>query len=157
MELAMVKRVSISGLDEHLGYWLRFVSNHVSYAFTQKIESAGVTVAEWVMMREMLQMGAAQPSQLAERSGMSRGAISKLVDRLSRKGMVHRSTAEGDRRFQSVELTSRGKKLVPKLALLADQNDEQFFGHLDAMQRSNVIALLQDIARRNDWKDVPVS
>lgn len=147
---------AVSRLDDHLGYWLRFVSNHVSQAFTQKVEAQGVTVAEWVLMREMHQQGPANPSQLAEALGMTRGAISKLVERLCRKEFVERTAAGDDRRYQSVTLTAAGTKLVPVLASLADQNDGEFFGDLAAEQRVQLMSLLQDIVRKNGWKEVPV-
>lgn len=152
----MAKRLAISGLEDHVGYWLRFVSNHVSHAFKQKVEAQGVTVAEWVLMREMHQQGAANPSQLADGLGMTRGAISKLVERLCTKGLVERSVSSDDRRYQSVVLTVAGTKLVPVLAGLADQNDHEFFGELDAKQRTNLVGILRDIVQRNGWKETPV-
>lgn len=152
----MAGKKSASALDEHVGYWLRFVSNHVSQAFTRKIEARGVTVAEWVLLRAMLEAGATSPSQLAERMGMTRGAISKLIDRACEKQLVVRSAAGADRRFQSVALTAAGKKLVPVLARLADENDREFFGHWSAGQRTELIALLRELVRRHEWKDLPV-
>ena len=146
-----------SHLEDHLGYWLRFVSNHVSHAFTMKVETKGVTVAEWVLMRELFDLDSAAPSQLADRMGMTRGAISKLVERLCRKRLAKRASSGSDGRMQSVALTAAGKNLVPVLARLADQNDHQFFGHLNVKQRSQLVDLLQDIVRRQEWKDVPVS
>jgi DNA-binding MarR family transcriptional regulator len=147
----------VSGLQHHLGYWLRYVSNHVSYAFSQKVEAHGVTVAEWVVMRHLLDAGPVNPSQIADHLGMTRGAISKLVDRLGRKKMVRCTSAGGDRRYQTVELTTPGKKLVPQLARLADQNDAQFFGHLNTRQQTVLIDMLQECVRRHGWKNVPVS
>lgn len=44
----------VPDLTAHLGYWLRYVSNHVSQAFARKVEANGVTVAEWVLMRRLL-------------------------------------------------------------------------------------------------------
>ena len=149
-------KTQVSNLQQHVGYWLRFVSNHVSHAFSQKVEAHGVTVAEWVVMREMLETGPDNPSQIADGLGMTRGAISKLIDRLCQKKMVRRSSASGDRRYQTVELTTSGKKLVPDLARMADQNDEEFFGHLSAGQQRALVELLQDCVRRHGWKDVPV-
>ncbi|MFO0919203.1 MAG: helix-turn-helix domain-containing protein [Planctomycetaceae bacterium] len=73
---------SASTLETHAGYWLRYVSNHVSHAFAKKVEAQGVTVAEWVLLRQMFDTPAANPSQLAAAIGMTRGAISKLVERL---------------------------------------------------------------------------
>ena len=151
------KQSVVSNLEDHLGYWLRFVSNHVSHAFTRKLEARSVTVAEWVVMRELLQTGTTSPSVLAERLGMTRGAISKLVERLCGKELVERTYPEGDRRYQSLVLSPSGKKLVPILADLADQNDREFFGDLTPDQRAELASVLQQIVRRQGWKDVPTS
>jgi MarR family len=42
-------------------------------------------VAEWVVLREMYEADSIVPSALAERIGMTRGALSKLIDRLISK------------------------------------------------------------------------
>ena len=145
-----------STLEDHAGYWLRYVSNHVSHAFARKVEAQGVTVAEWVLLRAMLDAGIANPSLLADAVGMTRGAVSKLVERLSRKKLVMRSSSEGDRRYQTIELTAAGKRLVPVLAQLADENDREFFGHLKPEERTRLVTLLQNIVRRQGWKNLPV-
>lgn len=147
----------VSELRDHVGYWLRFVSNHVSHAFAQKVEARGVTVAEWVLMRAMFDAGAANPSQLADQLGLTRGAVSKLVERLCQKNLTARSADGPDRRYQTVTLTPRGRKLVPLLARIADQNDHEFFGHLSTRQRAALIDQLTDLVRHHGWKDSPVN
>jgi DNA-binding MarR family transcriptional regulator len=155
--LTKARNTKVSELERHVGYWLRFVSNHVSHAFMQKVEAEGVTVAEWALMRQLLEVGPINPSQLAERLGMTRGAISKLVERLCGKALVERTASDGDRRYQSVGLTAKGEKLVPVLARLADENDQEFFGHLSAEEQAGLVRLLKDVVHRHGWKDVPVS
>jgi hypothetical protein len=61
-----------------------------------------------------------------------------------------------DRRYQTVKLTAAGTQLVPVLARLADKNDREFFGHLKPDEKNRLVALLQEIVRRNGWKDLPV-
>lgn len=146
-----------AALADHLGFWLRFVSNHVSQAFQLKLESQGVTVAEWVLLRELLSLHDTPPSQLAEQLGMTRGAISKLVERLCAKKLVKRVESSSDRRFQAISLTAAGRKLVPVLARVADDNEREFFGHLSPAQYSECCDLLRDLVRRHQWKDVPVA
>ena len=119
-------------------------------------EGHGVTVAEWVVLRQLLALGETAPSRLAEELGMTRGAISKLVDRLVGKRLASRTAGNGDRRYQSVALTAAGRKLVPVLAALADRNDAEFFGHLTDDQRAGLSDLLKDIVYRHDVKDVPI-
>lgn len=146
----------ISNLESHVGYWLRFVSNHVSHAFRLKMESHGVTVAEWVVMRALFDSDGVNPSQLAESIGLTRGAVSKLVERLSAKGFVACRSEKLDRRYQIVKLAASGRRLVPILATLADQNDQEFFGHLDAQERVGLIAALKAIVDRHKLKGIPV-
>ena len=104
----------------------------------------------------MLDAGTTNPSLLADAVGMTRGAVSKLVERLSRKKLAVRSSSEGDRRYQTVELTAAGKRLVPVLAQLADENDREFFGHLKPEEQTWLVSLLQDVVRRHGWKDLPI-
>lgn len=151
----MAKAKTVSDLEDHIGYWMRFVSNHVSYAFKQKVEAQGVTVAEWAVMRRLLDSGPVNPSSIAERMGMTRGAISKLVERLCRKKLAVQTSSAGDRRFQTVELSKRGQQLVPRLARLADENDRQFFGHLRSAERAGLVRLLKEIVDKHDWIELP--
>jgi DNA-binding MarR family transcriptional regulator len=145
-----------SNLESHLGYWLRFVSNHVSHAFRLKVERHGVTVAEWVVLRTLFDIDAIYPSRVADKIGMTRGAVSKLVERLSAKRLVICRAANGDRRFQTIALSASGRKLVPLLAALADQNDREFFGHLNAREENNLLAVLKNIVQNRGLNAVPV-
>lgn len=143
---------SISGLEDHLGYWLRFVSNAVSHAFSLKLEAEGVTVAEWVMLRELWDEKQIAPSALAQKMGMTRGAISKLVERLEAKELIAREHETGDRRYQSIALTRSGRAIVPRLAELADLNDAEFFGQLDDGRKRELLALLQEVVSQQQLK-----
>lgn len=144
-----------SDLETHLGYWLRFVSNHVSHAFGLKLQARDVTVAEWVVMRDLFDSDGVSPSVLADRLGMTRGAISKLADRLVAKKFVARMVSTVDRRQQALSLTDIGRKLVPALSVLADRNDTEFFGHLKAAERAALEKTLRDIVRRHGLKTIP--
>jgi DNA-binding MarR family transcriptional regulator len=139
------KRPEVSELKAHIGFWMRLVSNQVSHTFARKLEVSGVTVAEWVVLREMFEGNAVtSPSAVAEVTGLTRGAISKLVDRLLKKGLVTRQEAAGDRRYQEIELTPLAVALVPTLGRLADENDKGFFGVLSEAERA---ALRQTLIR----------
>jgi DNA-binding MarR family transcriptional regulator len=153
--MARAQSVSISPLRAHLGYWLRFVSSHVSHAFARKLELRGVTVAEWVILRELYEGDTVAPSDIAVRVGLTRGAISKLCDRLAAKELVAQAPGRGDRRYQVLRLTAAGRALVPKLAALADKNDAEFFGHLKPAERAALEAAMMEIVRRHGLKTTP--
>jgi DNA-binding MarR family transcriptional regulator len=146
----------VSDLTAHLGYWLRYVSNHVSQAFARKVEAHGVTVAEWVLMRQLLEVEALAPSRLAERMGMTRGAVTKLADRLIAKSLMARVANPEDGRAQTLSLTPAGRAIVPELAVLADANDAEFFDQLALEDRAALHRILRGIVEKRGLKSVPV-
>lgn len=155
--MAIRSAASVSTLASHTGFWLRLVSNHVSHSFARKLAGSGATVAEWVILREIFEAGKTSPGRLATSTGLTRGAVSKLVERLVRKGLVSRTEADRDRRFQDVELTAAGRALVPRLAALADRNDQEFFSRLAAKEREALVITLKRLVALNDLKGTPTT
>ena len=80
-------RSAVSPLDAHLGFWLRFVSNHVSARFSQLVEDEGCTVTEWVALRTLFDKTQTTHAELIQALGMTKGAASKVVTRLEEKGL----------------------------------------------------------------------
>ena len=147
---------SLSRLEIHLGYWLRRVSNRVSGEFARSLHMRQTSVAEWVLLRYLWERDQATPGELAEASTMTRGAISKIVDKLQAKGWVRSKINPEDNRGQLLSLTPAGRRSLPELAQIADQNDERFFACLDADERSALLRLLSKLAEHHQIRDVPV-
>ena len=147
---------SLSSPDEHLGYWLRFISNHVSHAFSRELRSLEVTVAEWMVLRTMYGSSLSSPSVLAETMGLSRGAVSRLVDRLVRKKLITRTPSTNDRRCQTIALTAAGTRIVPKMTAIAEQTERNFFSHISAAERTHLISRMRAISHKHGLKRVPM-
>jgi DNA-binding MarR family transcriptional regulator len=145
----------VSDITAHLGFWLRTVSNHVSQAFAGKLAAKGVTVAEWVMMRSLYGKDPMPPSRLADEMGMTRGAITKLADRLIGKALIVRTANSEDGRAQTLALTTMGARAVPELAALADQNDAEFFGGLTDPDRETLERLLKQLVEQGRMTAMP--
>ncbi len=126
------------------------------HAFAGRVAEKGVTVAEWVMMRALYGQPPTAPSRLADQMGMTRGAITKLADRLIAKGLILREASAQDGRAQTLVLTQRGHALVPELAALADRNDADWFGCLTAQERQTLESLLKRMADRHRLAAAPV-
>lgn len=136
---------TVADLEDHLGYWLRLVSNAVSHGFARKLEDEDVTVAEWAVMRRLFDVESASPTRLAEQMGMTKGAISKLADRLTAKGLAARAADPADGRAHALSLTAAGRAKTPILAALADQNDAESFACLAPDERTALVRLLHKI------------
>lgn len=145
----------ISPLKAHVGFWLRFVSNHVSGRFRRLLEAEGISVSQWVVLRELHEAPGCGPAELMLALGMTKGAVSKILAGLEGQGLLLRKPQQGDRRAQSLALTPGAKALLPRLAELADANDAHFFGHLSAEAQGELIAAMQGIVARHQMHQVP--
>lgn len=143
-------------LTTHLGYWLRQVSNHVSHAFAQKLAAQHVTVAEWALMRMLYGKEPVQPNRVADAMGMTRGAISKLADRLVAKAFVVRTANPGDGRSQTLALTEKGTSVLPDLAALADRNEVECFADLTDQDRQILERILRETVQRLGLTKMPI-
>jgi DNA-binding MarR family transcriptional regulator len=145
-----------SDLELHLGFWLRRVSNHVSGAFARALQTKHTSVAEWVVLCRVQERPGITPGELAEALDLTRGAVSKVIDKLEAKNWITCSTKPGDSRVQLLSLTRSGSRILPQLAEIADQNDREFFDGLDADERATLQRLLGKLAELHQIRDVPI-
>lgn len=153
----MDSETKTSDLEYHIGYWLRFVSNHVSYGFRDHVSKHGVTVAEWVALRSLYNRAPCTLSDLSAQIGIDAGATSRLVERLIKKKFATRKVGATDRRSVTLELTSAGKRLIPKLAKEADDNDDACFRVLSKTDRDHLLRILQEFVKIHGLTEKPTS
>jgi DNA-binding MarR family transcriptional regulator len=149
MSAAKSRSRSVKRPEDHLGYWLTFASSKVVTSLSRRLEVHDVSVSEWVALRKLFdQPSAISISALADQMGMTKAPASRLVERLVQKELVERQDSRNDGRAQQIWLSSAGQKLVPKLAAIADENDEALFGHLPVNGRLAMIGLMKNVAER---------
>jgi len=155
METTMRSDRGARKLESHLGYWLRRVSNAVSGSFARALGEKQTSVAEWVLLREIHDRKQTSPGELADSLGLTRGAVSKIVDKLDAKGWVQTDAKEGDNRFRLLSITRAGRRSLPVLAEIADRNDARYFDCLNAKEKSVLRKLLIKLVDYNSINNVP--
>lgn len=156
METYPRSRTPALALESHLGYWLRRVSNRVSAAFVRSLQTRHTSVAEWVLLLHLWERPGVTPGELAEALTMTRGAISKVVDKLEEKRWVASRVKPEDNRVLLLSLTAEGRRVLPELAKIADDNDTHFFACLDTDERATLRRLLEKLAGCHEIRDVPI-
>lgn len=113
------------------------------HRFGQLLRGHGLTHPQYNILRILRGEGRELPSlEIAERMISVVPAITNLLDKLEKRGLVRRERCAGDRRVWHVHLTATGAELLreldePNLALHKD-----LVGHLDATERAELLALL---------------
>lgn len=134
-----------SGLRDHVGYWLRRLSDEVHTAFDRRLAEHDVSVAQWNLLVSVYHGNADTTAQAARYIDIDPAAVSRLADRLVEKGLLRREPDPGSRRRTLLVLTEHGRELVPRLIRHADANDAEFFGGLEAVQRAQLVSMLRSL------------
>ena len=108
-----------------------------------------------MLLRELHKRGQAASGELADSLGLTRGAVSKIVDKLDAKDWIRTEAKEGDSRFRLLSLTRVGRRNLPVIAAIADQNDARYFDCLSAGEKSTLRELLIKLADHNHINDIP--
>ena len=129
-------------LVDFLGYRLRKASHQASQDLARRLASKGVTVAEWEVLWTLY--GEPQsPSFVAADLSIDRGAITRLADRLVKKGLLVRRPNKTDRRGQTLALTRKGSALALELLALADHGEVELKKRLGAKQYADTARLVE--------------
>ncbi len=144
------------GLERHLGYWLRRVSNHVSGEFKRALQSRNTSVAEWVVLCHVDEHPGITPGELAATLDLTRGAVSKVIDKLEAKQWITAPAHQTDKRVRLISLTGKGSRVLPKLRRLADHNDQNFFSVLQPAEKDELKRILAKLIDSHQMHTVAI-
>jgi DNA-binding MarR family transcriptional regulator len=88
------------------------------------------------------------PSDLADRSGVTRATITGLLDGLSREKLVSREDDTGDRRKAVVRLTTRGRKTLDGILPEYYRHVAELMGGLSDDEKATLVDLLGRVNQR---------
>ena len=112
---------------ESIGWLMKQVVARLSRELHDRMASLEVTAAQWPVLLLMNQGTDGGPTaiELARQLSMDAGAMTRMIDRMSEKGLIERSRCPQDRRATRLALTDSGREAVGPIAetLAATLND----------------------------------
>jgi len=124
----------------------------VNAILAREMQAETTISLEWYAILLLLaQSGEAamRPSDLADLTGLSRSATTRLVDRLELSGLVERRSCGSDRRGTYVMLTARGEEVFKEAGRVHLRGiDEHVGSHLTNDELAQLAALLGKLADR---------
>ena len=84
-------------------------------ALDGELAPLGITAAQFVILVSLAEAGTGPTSVLCKSVSYDQGAMTRMIDRLEKKGLVRRARCADDRRRVNLELTAEGKSVYPKL------------------------------------------
>ncbi|HEX5308876.1 MAG TPA: MarR family transcriptional regulator [Solirubrobacteraceae bacterium] len=137
--------------NSHLGAWRAVVTSHA--AVTERVQralaAADLPPLSWFELLwaiERSPTGRPRMSELAEWLTLSRGGITKLVDRLVEAGYLERVSCSEDRRGLQAELTATGSSMLAEMRAVYDAEVERHLRTLSPQESQLIAIALQRVA-----------
>jgi DNA-binding MarR family transcriptional regulator len=105
--------------DESVGYLLARVRASLFAAVDREMAPLGVSAAQFVILLNVAQARASCAADLAREQSTDTGSMTRMIDRLVRKGLLRRARDPEDRRVVRLELTEPGRRLARRLPAVA--------------------------------------
>jgi len=130
--------------SQGIGVFIGRARRTIVEAIEQKLAPLDISHAQWIVVMLLGDGAAATAAELCKILVYDPGAMTRLLDRLEKKGVLRRVRAKNDRRTVRLELTAEGKRLYPRVleALV-----EEFNRLLRGFSRSEV-RQLEDLLKR---------
>lgn len=135
------------GLRDHTTYWLNRLRGVAHARLEEALAAYGVTVAQWSVLITVYREDAVTPLEIARFIDVDPGSLTRLLDRMEDKGLVHRLPVDGDRRSIRIALTPQAAALAPRLAALADANDATILSPLSDTEQRDFRRMLARLLR----------
>jgi DNA-binding MarR family transcriptional regulator len=136
--------------QSHLEAWRAVVTSHA--AVTERVQkalaAADLPPLSWFELLWAVQRspgGRPRMSDLAERLTLSRGGITKLVDRLEGAGYLERVSCTEDRRSFHAELTRAGRQMLEEMRAIYVAAVERHLRRVSAEEAKLIAAVLEKV------------
>ena len=130
------------GLHASTGYWVTLLARTMESYFEKRLKAHGVTRAKWVVLSAIHHGAAETPGAIATFIGVDCAAITRHLDRLEKQGLLVRKPSATDRRSIMLKLTTKGKRLIPKITKHSKKTNKKFLMGLTSTEIDAVRAII---------------
>src|SRR6185295_4250750 len=141
------KSLDIGVLNEHLGYFIRRLQVWVFQDFIRTLAPVDIRPAQYSVLVVIAANPGLSQSDLADRLGIERARLVRVLDKLERRGLTQRLASPTDRRSHALRLTREGQKLLNRATLLAATHEAKLIEKLGPEQRKSMLELLKHFDR----------
>src|SRR5262245_50255589 len=113
------KSIAIGALDGHLGYFIRRLQLWVFQDFIRTLAPVDIGPAQYSVLVVIAANPGLSQSDLADRLGIERARLVRLLDGLERRGLTQRLNSRSDRRSHALRLTRDGHTALRRAKTLA--------------------------------------
>ena len=135
-------RLQPGPLADTVGYRLRLAQIAAYREFEGKLTRHGVAPRYLGLLGIIAEHPGQPQSRLAEAIALKRSSLVPIIDRLEAEGLIERRASPDDRRYKSVWLTPKGRRVVSELTAKARAQEDRLLEGFSERERKTLGALL---------------
>ena len=147
--------LNYSYLPEIIGHLSSLVFVRATDIAMAHLSELGLTTKEFVTLEFIGNNSEASQSEIAEATGTKPQLLVKILDDLTKRGLLKRERSETDRRRQHVRLTAKGEQLRDRIRELAFAADQALLDEaaITPKEKETLLRLMQKLANREQKAD----
>ena len=139
-----------------MGYLMKRIMLSIVYQADKRLDAHGLTSAQWAPLLKLQNGGPSTVVELARWCLVDAGAMTRLLDRLEKKGLCKRVRSTTDRRVVQVELTDDGVAAIGEVpAVLAEVMNAHLAGFSKTEWQALKTYLARMLATGDAMRDLP--
>jgi len=147
----MARRLPFKSSGQETVVALLKTAERVRRRLAAAVEPSAITLQQYNVLRILREAGSAglPTLEIAEHMVEQAPGITRLMDRLEKKGLVARGRSPGDRRQVLCRILPAGLRLLEKLDPALDAADAACFAMLSRAERARLSRLLEEVRKGN--------
>ena len=129
--------------EENIGLLIHDVARLLRVLYDRQMASIGLTRSQWWLLTYLFFKDGINQSELAILMDMEKAPLSRLLDRMEKKGWVIRKNESKDRRTKNIYLTESIKPLISSMREKAAEYRRESLSILTDKERNKLKAILQ--------------
>jgi DNA-binding MarR family transcriptional regulator len=141
------------GVAEQIMRALRRIIRAVDLRSRFLVNRYGLTGPQLVVLRELSRQGEVPAGELTKAVHLSQATVTGIIDRLEKRGLVHRGRSERDKRCVLVRLTPTGRDVLTRAPPLLHESFVSELNKLRDWERTQILSSLQRVVSMMEAKD----
>ena len=140
------REVALGVLSGHLGYSVRRLQVWIFQDFVRALAPFDIRPAQYSVLIVIEANPGLSQADLAQRLGIERARLVRLLDGLEQRGLTRRRASPSDRRSHALHLTREGQRDLKRIKALAARHEARLADRLGEHKREALLAALRDFA-----------
>jgi DNA-binding MarR family transcriptional regulator len=102
-------------LDRHIFYLFGQIYGRRDQQLARSLRPFRLAVPEWRVLAALLDLGASTINRLADVTVVDRTTLSRVLDRMERRGLVARARLAADKRSYEIRLAPAGRAMLRRI------------------------------------------